>query len=290
MCVLYYDRGMINKTIKFAYFGTPQFAAGILDELEKAGFVPSVVVAAPDKPRGRKLVITPPETKVWAQKRNIPVLQPEKLRDTEFQPALKDFGCDIFVVAAYGKLIPKAVIEMPPHGTINVHPSLLPRLRGASPVQSAILSEDETGTTIMMIDEEMDHGAILAQETLNGISWPPKESVLEEALIKQGGHLLALVLPEYIAGNIEPQEQDHSLATFTQKITKEDGLIDPENGDAETNYRKYCAFEKWPRTYFFKDDKRVIITDASFQDGNFVVNKVLPEGGREITWKEFLKK
>lgn len=275
----------MKHNVKFAFFGTPQFAVEILNELEKRGLLPSLVVAAPDKPRGRKLVITPPETKVWADARGIPVFQPETLKNLESGILNQEF--DVFVVAAYGKLIPKEVLDLPKLGTLNVHPSLLPRLRGASPIQSAILYEEKTGTTIMLVDEEMDHGDILAQEELSGIAWPPRADILESALVEQGGRMLAEVLPKFIRGEINPRPQEHHLATFTQKIKKEDGLIDL-NGDPETNYRKFCAFLLWPRTYFFKE-KRVIITDAEFTDGAFIVKKVLPEGGREILYSEFLK-
>jgi len=278
---------MKNNSLKFAFFGTPEFAVGILNELEKRGFLPSLVISAPDKPRGRKLIITPPETKVWATERNIPVLQPEKVGDLKFE--IENLKFDAFVVAAYGKIIPKKILDIPRLGTLNVHPSLLPRLRGASPLQSAILLEDKTGTTIMMVDEEMDHGDILAQEELKDISWPPRIDVLETVIQKQGGEMLADVLEKIAMGEIKAIPQEHEKATFTKKIEKEDGQIDPE-GDPEINYRKFCAFLHWPRTYFFQNEKRVIITEAELADGKFIIKKVLPEGRKEMSYEEFLKR
>ncbi|MCI0542427.1 methionyl-tRNA formyltransferase, partial [bacterium] len=128
---------MKNKEPQFIFFGTPDFAVGVLEELEKKGLLPSFVVTAPDKPKGRGLVLTPPPVKVWAEARGIKILQPEKL-DQNFIAELKKYSWDLFVVAVYGKIIPKEILLLPKHGALNVHPSLLPRLRGASPIQSAI--------------------------------------------------------------------------------------------------------------------------------------------------------
>jgi methionyl-tRNA formyltransferase len=279
-----------NLPTKFAFFGTPQFAVGVLDELEGAGILPSLVVTAPDKPRGRKLVITPPEVKVWAQERNIPILQPEKL-DSSF--VLPDSSFDVFVVVAYGKIIPKNILEIPRLGALNVHPSLLPLLRGASPIQSAILTEDKTGVSIMLIDEEMDHGPIVAQKEYACAGWPPKASELEIALAKLGGEMLLETLQKFVAGEITPTPQDHSKTTYCKKIQKEDGLLNLEDS-AEENFRKTQAFNVWPRAYFFKEingkKMRIIITDAATENGKFIIKKVLPEGQNETNYEEFLKR
>jgi methionyl-tRNA formyltransferase len=281
-----------KNSVKFVFFGTPQFAVGVLDELEKKGFVPSLVVTAPDKPRGRKLIVTPPEVRVWAQKRNIPVLQPEKL-DRTFDFQLSAF--DVFLVVAYGKIIPKSILEIPKHGTLNVHPSLLPRLRGASPIQSAILTEEKTGVSIMLLDEEMDHGPIVAQKEYacsKDICWPPKASELEPALAKLGGKMLADTLPRYVEGEITPVPQDHSQATFTKKIQKEDGLLNLSD-DGLKNFRKIQAFNVWPRAYFFEEisgkKMRIIVTDAAIENEKLIIKKVLPEGQKETSYAEFLK-
>ncbi len=280
---------MEKQPIKFAFFGTPPFAVGVLDELEKAGLLPALVVTAPDKPRGRKLVVTSPEVKMWAQKRNIPVLQPEKL-DPLFLLPYSLF--DVFVVVAYGKIIPKEILALPKHGTLNVHPSLLPRLRGSSPIQSAILTEEKTGVTIILLDEELDHGPIVAQKEYSSAHWPPKASELEFALAKLGGEMLAETLRKFVAGEIPPAEQDHASATYCKKIKKEDGLLDL-GGDGVENFRKIQAFNVWPRAHFFTElhgkKIRVIVTDAELRDNKLIIKKVLSEGQNETSYEEFLR-
>lgn len=278
------------------FFGTPQISVFVLEELKKAGIVPALVVTAPDKPRGRKMIITPPEAKVWAQAEGIPVLQPQKIADeflAELESRAPQGGWDVFIVAAYGKLLPQKLLDMPKHEVVNVHPSLLPRLRGATPIRGAILADEkETGVTIMIIDAEMDHGPILAQKKINIAEWPPHASGLEETLAKEGGALLAEVLPKWLKGEIEPQEQDHDKATFTKKIKKEDGLIDL-NDDPYQNLLKIRAYEGWPGAYFFtkKGDReiRVKIMDAKLADGALEITRVIPEGKKEMSYEEFQK-
>ena len=281
------------SNLNIAFFGSPQFAVDVLDSLKKNGIIPNLVVTQPDKPAGRKLLLTPPEAKVWAEENGTSVFQPETLKDEEIVQALTDEGpWDIFIVAAYGKIIPRAVLDIPKHGTLNVHPSLLPKLRGASPLQSAILGENKTGVSIMLLDEKMDHGPILAQEKTLVDIWPPKASELEKTTGIQGGNMLAEIIPQWVAGEIKPQEQDHSAATFTQKITKQDGLINL-NDDPEKNFRKIQAFDIWPRTYFFteRNDKkiRIVITDAEFTEEKLIIKKVIPEGKKEMDYEIFLK-
>jgi methionyl-tRNA formyltransferase len=283
---------MKNDPIRFVFFGTPVFAVGVLDELEKHKIVPSLIIATPDKPRGRKLIVTPPEVKVWAEKRAIPVFQPQKLDETAVQK-LKAENAELFIVAAYGKLIPKSILEIPKHGSLNVHPSLLPKLRGASPIQSSILTEDKTGVTIMLVDEEMDHGPIVAQKEFFELPWPPKASALQAALAKIGGEMLVEVLPKYIRGEIVPKPQAHTGVTYTKKIEKTDGLIDLLD-DAEKNFRKIQAFDIWPRAHFFRESRgkkmRVIVVDAEMRDKKLIITKVLPEGQNEMTYEEFLRR
>src|SRR3989344_3166071 len=155
-----------TQSPSFVFFGTPEFAVVVLDELKEHGLTPSLIVTAPDKKRGRKLLLTPQPVKIWAEKNNISILQPEKL-DSHFIQGLQHTTYDLFIVAAYGKIIPKSILSLPRHGALNVHPSLLPAFRGASPIQSAILYANITGTTIMLMDEVLDHGHIVAQETLD---------------------------------------------------------------------------------------------------------------------------
>lgn len=283
----------ITSHPRFAFFGTPEFAAIILDELAMKGFVPAVVVTAPDAPKGRKLVLTPSEVKVWAAARNIPVLTPKSLRDGTFRALIAPYDCELFIVAAYGKIIPKDILEIPKHGTLNVHPSLLPKFRGPSPVESAILSSEAgTGVTIMLLDEELDHGPIVAAEEYTRAPWPPKGSALTEALAHNGGRLLATVIPDWIHGLIFPAPQKHDNATFTKKITKEDGLIELSD-DPLLNYKKILAYDGWPGAYFFVEHKerriRVRITEAHLEHGNLILDRVVPEGKKEMPYEAFLR-
>ena len=280
-----------TQSPSFVFFGTPEFAVVVLDELKEHGLTPSLIVTAPDKKRGRKLLLTPQPVKIWAEKNNISILQPEKL-DSHFIQGLQHTTYDLFIVAAYGKIIPKSILSLPRHGALNVHPSLLPAFRGASPIQSAILYADITGTTIMLMDEVLDHGHIVAQETLD-MPLPIKRLTLEKALAHLGGKLLAQIIPQWIDGNLHAHEQKHAAATYTQKIKKVDGLFELE--EIKTNpkelYRKFCAYDGWPSLYFFikKDDKnlRVIVKEASFENSAFVIKKVLPEGKTLMSWNEF---
>lgn len=277
---------------RFIFFGTPRFAAIVLDALEAKGYLPALVVTAPDKPKGRRLVVTPSEVKIWAQQRHIPVLTPEKLRDGSFLAGLKKADGDLFIVAAYGKIIPKSVLDMPRHGTLNVHPSLLPKFRGPSPVESAILSDEtQTGVTIIVLDLEVDHGPIVAKREHVVADWPPKGSELADDLARLGGALLAESIPHWIATH-HAEPQDDARATFTKKITKEDGMIDLA-GDPRTNYKKVRAFDEWPGTYFFTERNgkriRVRITDASLSNNVFTITRVVPEGKKEMSYADFLR-
>jgi len=276
--------------MKFVFFGTDFFATIILEELQKAGFTPDLIVTAPDKPQGRKLLLTPPPVKVWAEKNNIKFIQPEKLSKKSFS----GITWDLFIVASYGLIIPREIINLPKHKTLNVHPSMLPKLRGASPIETAILEENETGVTIIRIDEKMDHGPIVAQKGVH--SWTtgtlPSTTELEKLLAHSGGSLLTESIPDWISGNISEQEQEHEFATYTKKITKEDGLIDLTDSP-EKNYRKIQAYKGWPRSYFFikhnQKEKRIIITDAKFTNNKLELINVIPEGGKEISFADFQK-
>ncbi|OGG52603.1 hypothetical protein A3H16_04225 [Candidatus Kaiserbacteria bacterium RIFCSPLOWO2_12_FULL_53_8] len=277
---------------KFAFFGTPGLSVIVLDELEAAGFIPSVVVTSPDEKKGRGLKLTPPPVKVWAEARDITVLQPEHLDDS-FIHQLRANDHELFIVVAYGKILPRTVLGIPRRGVLNVHPSLLPRLRGPSPVRSAILNDERAvGVTIMLLDGETDHGPIIAQKKLTPANWPTRALELEEILIREGGTLLAQILPEWIAGTIEAHEQNHDIATYCEKIEKEDGLLDL-SADPYKNLLKIRAYEGWPGTHAFfeRNDKkiRVGILDAHIENEGLVIDKVKPEGKREMSYEEFLR-
>jgi len=276
------------------FFGTPRFAVYTLQSLEEAGILPDVVVTAPDKPAGRGLQLKEPPVKEWALARDIPVLQPANLKEeSEAMNLIRNSEWDIFIVSAYGKLLPKDILALPKYGTLNVHPSLLPRFRGASPIESQILADErETGVTIMLMDEEMDHGPILAQASVTPEEWPLKARVLEEMLATIGGELLAETLVPYMGQKIPLEPQDHSKATLTKKIEKADGEISLAD-DPYQNYLKYCAYDGWPGVFFIYEKNagqkiRVKITDAEYKNGVFTPLKVIPEGKKEIPYQTFL--
>jgi methionyl-tRNA formyltransferase len=277
---------------RFVFFGTPDIAASALDELEHAGYVPRAVVTAPDKPQGRGLALAASPVKSWALARGIEVLQPEKI-DSNVLQNVRMSEAELFIVVAYGSILPQALLDIPPRGTINIHPSLLPRFRGPSPVRSAILADERTtGVSVMLLDEKMDHGPLLAQKTVEVSEWPPRASAFEHTLVREGARLLATILPSYLSGDIVPQEQNHDVATYCTKIEKEDGLLDM-SADPHTNLLKIRAYEGWPGTYtyFLRGAKkiRVAILDAHIDDKALVIDKVKPEGKNEMPYTDFLR-
>ena len=218
----------MNK-IKIIFFGTPEFAWIILDKLLKQdNFEIVAVVTALDKPTGRKQILTPPPAKVLAEKNNIPVLQPAELNN-EFIENLKKYQADLMVTAAYGKIIPKEILDLFHERSLNVHPSLLPKYRGASPIQTALLNgDDKTGVTIMLMDEKMDHGSIVSSVKVSSIK-DKKFTELHDKLAKFGAELLIKTIPDYLSGKIIPVEQEHEKATFCKIIKKQNGEINWNN-------------------------------------------------------------
>lgn len=296
-----------SSQLLFVFFGTGEIAVGALNELENANLLPALIVTAPDKPQGRKLVLTPPPAKMWATEHGIEILQPEKL-DAEFisslEPRTSHLEANLFVVVDYGKFLPKALLELPEHGVINMHPSLLPRLRGPSPIRSAILQDEKTtGVSIMKVDAKMDHGPIIAQRKVDVSGWhgspersgggPPRGRDLDALLAREGGKLLAEIMPHWVGGDIEPQEQNHDVATYSSMVKKEDGLLDLQNGDPYQNLLKIRAFDGWPGTYAFFDKNgkqiRAKILDAHLENGTLVIDTVKPEGKKDIPFSDFTK-
>lgn len=280
------------SNINFVFFGASKFSLIILDKLIENGYIPDFVVTTPDKPKGRKNVITPPLVKISAQKYNLKIIQPEKLSHLDIEcPS----GFDLFIVASYGKIIPKNILDIPKHGTLNVHPSLLPKFRGPSPIQSFILSgEKETGVTIMLMDEQIDHGPLVAQQEYQGETSTLNAKQMEEKLAELGGQMLADTIPKWINGEIKATKQNNSQATFTEKITKEDGLVDLEKDNPKKIYRKFLAFQPWPGVYYFTEKNnqmiRVIITDMELSpSGELKLKKIKPEGKNEMKYDDFLK-
>ena len=272
------------NNLDFVFWGTPKVASETLEILKNNGYIPSLIVSAPDKPVGRKMIVTPPPVKIWAKENDILCIQPEKL-DKEFTNKLREKNFDLSIVVAYGKIMPEEILNLPEMGSINIHFSLLPKYRGASPVESAILNgEEKTGVSIQKMEYKMDSGPIIAMEETK-IDKNEKAEELKTRLTYIGGNLLTRTIPEFISGKIQPIPQEENEATFSKKIKKEDGLIDLEENPIK-NYNKFRAYAKWPRTFFFKDGKRIIITKAKLENEKFIIEKVIPEGKKEVSFTD----
>ena len=282
-----------NYKPSFLFFGTGEIAVGVLNELERSNQLPSLIVTSPDKPAGRGSILTPSPVKVWALERGIDILQPEKL-DEIFCAQLQATGYKLFIVVDYGAFLPKKLLAIPERGTLNMHPSLLPRLRGPSPIRSAILNDEkEIGVSVMLVDEKMDHGPIVAQRKVVVLEWPMRGRELDLLLAREGGKLLSEMIPLWFDGAIEAREQNHDVATFSQMFSKEDGLLDLVHGDPYKNLLKIRAFEGWPGTYSFfeRGDKRIRtqIFDARLVGKKLLLERVKPEGKQEMSYEEFAR-
>jgi methionyl-tRNA formyltransferase len=289
----------MNKEIKFAFFGGEPLAVSSLEKLTNAGLSPSLIVCNPDRPSGRGQKLTPPPTKQWAVDAGIEVFQPTSYKDDTAKERLTAEPWDLFVVVAYNFILPEWLLQIPKHGVVNMHPSLLPKLRGASPIRTAILENtpEDVGVTIMLMDKEMDHGPILEQEQLplTEQNWPMSGPLLDKKLAKLGGELLAEVLPAWVDGEIAPQEQDHTMATNCHKLKKEQAelAIDPFNlpaGEAGRHaWRVINAFTGIGDAYFIHQGKRVKIKQAEFAGGKIRLLRVTPEGKQEMDFASYLR-
>ena len=250
---------------KILFMGTPEFAVPSLDMILKQGFAVIGVVTQPDRPKGRGKPLTPPPVKRFAEAHGLPVLQPERVRTAEFLEHFGRLAPDLVVVAAVGQILPKEMLERPRLGCINVHPSLLPRYRGAAPLNWTIIrGEVQTGVTIMQMDEGMDSGDILLQEeTPVG----PCETVgeLHDRLAVRGAQLLLDVIGMLEKGAIRRVPQDHAAATFAPRLKKEDGLI-RWDADAPSIVRLIRGLSPSPCAYTFLDGKMMRIFDALEKD------------------------
>jgi methionyl-tRNA formyltransferase len=233
---------------RIVFFGTPSFALPPLETLTRGCDEVAAVVTQPDreKGRGRKVVSSP--VKEVALQKGLPILQPEKVKEVLFQERLRGFGADLFVVAAYGQILPKAVLSLPKYGAVNIHASLLPKYRGSAPIAWAILNgEKKTGITTMLMDEGMDTGDILLQAETPILQDETTET-LQDRLASLGAHVLAETLEKMKKGEIRPAPQDHSKATYAPMLRKEDGRI-RWTKEAEEIDRQVRAFHPWPGAY-----------------------------------------
>lgn len=305
-----------QEKINTIFFGTSEFSIHVLEQLIQRGITPTAIVTVADRPAGRKMELTPPPLKVWATEHNITYFQFEKLKEENTVATLKSLEADVFIVASYGKIIPEVILSIPKHGALNIHPSLLPKLRGATPLQTSIMQDMQyTGVSIIQMDKEMDHGPIVAMHEEEVTPWPQTYPELEKYLAIKGADILADTVEDYISGKLALTEQAHENATYTKKIEKQDGLISLDDlvGDAGWNtFLKYNAFygHGGPSLFFFArkndagdsakenlgggvttgTDIRVKIKEVSWNTAleTMEILRVIPEGKKEMSWKDFL--
>lgn len=291
------------------FMGSPDFALPTLRALAKQHELVGVVTQ-PDRPAGRGRDLKPPPVKREAGRLSSPVVQLETLKSDSARSRLAEWEPAVIVVAAYGQILPTAVLELPPHGCLNVHASLLPRWRGAAPIQAAILHGDsEAGVTIMKMDEGIDTGPLLAQSR-TAIGSQETGGELGERLAQMGAELLLETLPSYVTGELEPVPQDDQEATYAPMLAKKDGALDFRQS-ADRLARKVRAFNPWPGTYFYWGRRRIAVHQASTEasqelaepgtgstasgwpavhcrDGLLVLRNLQPAGKRAMSGQAFL--
>lgn len=302
--------------IRLVFMGTPDLARTVLSALaEDARFQVLAAVVQPDKPTGRGLQLTPPPVKVEALARGIPVLQPLKAREPGFLDQLRALGPDLIAVAAYGQILPQALLDIPKHGCLNVHTSLLPRWRGAAPIQWAVAEGDaESGVTIMRMEAGLDTGPMIA-EVRAPIGAAETGQTLHDRLATLGGALLCDTIPRYVAGELPLRAQPTEGVTYARKITKDDGRIDWRQ-PARILDQRLRAFTPWPGAFAFLPAEpksrllkihaavpvasstsdgpgTVIATEkgglvVACGEGALCLTEVQPEGGRRMGSEQFL--
>lgn len=303
----------MSKKIKTVFMGTPDFALPSLQSLlEDSDFEVVAAVTQEDKKKGRKQEPAVPPVKQLAQKHNIPVFQPGKIKDNkEFLELMRSLKPDLLVVVAYGQILPEELLEMPGYGAVNVHASLLPKYRGASPIEAALLNGDsETGVTIMKMSKKLDAGDILDIAKLP-IDEKDDAETLTAKLSLLGGKILPYVLKDLVEGEIHPIPQDHSKATFCHKITKEDGFIDLKKLTARQILNRLRAYTPWPSISIALEGKRLKLLEMDIEEklalpagaareiskgsiafgtkqGVIIPHKVQLEGKKIMTVQEFL--
>ena len=291
---------MTNTSKTIIFFGTEDFSLYSLQALVEAGFSIGAVVTKPDTARGRGKKMTAPAVKVFAEAHNIPVWQPTKL--SEIIDAIKAFDRPAGVLVSFGKIIPESVIELFSPGVINVHPSLLPKYRGPSPIESAIINRDsKTGVTLMQLAKAMDAGPIYYQVPY-ALDQTETRPELYELLGQLGANILIQQLPAILDGSLVPEQQDNDAATYCQLLSKNDSILDPRTttpGQAEARIRAHLGF---PRTRLAIGPYEVIVTkahavmtktaplDIECQNGAFLsIDEVVAPSGRTMDGAAFLR-
>jgi len=263
----------MHKMTKIVFMGSPDFAVPSLRALAQHYEIAGIVTQ-PDRPSGRGRELKPPAVKLLALDLGLSIIQPEKLRQSDAMEQLRLWAPDLIVVAAFGQILRPDVLALPPRGCVNVHASLLPRGRGAAPIQAAILNGDtETGVTIMQMDKGVDTGAMLSQRAIK-IADEDTGGTLFEKLSVLGADLLIETLPRYLSGELQPQPQDESKATYAPMLKKEDGLLDFTR-PAEELVQRVRAFNPWPGTFFEWNGGLLKVHRAHAEAGNAPAGKKL---------------
>lgn len=271
--------------MRLIFMGSPEFAVPPLEHLILNHYQVAAVYTQPDKPagRGRSLVSTPVKKAAIAHK--LPVIQPASLKDAEAIAQLAGFHPDIIVVAAFGQILPRSVLDLPSHGCINLHPSLLPRFRGASPVASAILAGDDfTGVSVMLMDKGLDTGPILARAQIP-ISALDTTGSLTDKLSLIAAQLLLEVLPHWLRGELTPQPQNEAEATYSAPISKEEGEIN-WHLPAVDIWRRVRAYHPWPGCYTIWHGRQLRIIEAVSLpgEGTLEIGQVIAMGGEKAAF------
>lgn len=267
----------MREEMKLVFMGTPDFAAGALKAIVEAGYEVSAVVTQPDKPKGRGKEVQFPPVKEYALLQGIPVLQPARIKAPEAIAELKQYEADVYVVAAFGQLLSKEVLEIPRFGCLNIHASLLPKYRGAAPIAWAVLNGDEkTGVTIMQMDEGMDTGDILLQREIPIAADETADSLFDKLMIL-GGQAIVETLPLLGTNQLLPVKQREEDATHVGKLSKDFGHILWQE-PAEVIERKVRGLNSWPSAYTFFRGKRLKVWEASVQKNRDDEEKGFPAG------------
>lgn len=294
-------------------WGTPQLTVAIAESLLSWANI-THVITTPDTPQGRKKILTPSPLKIFAQEHNIPVFSPEKLNTPETISLLQGLEADIWLVIAYGKIIPQNILDIMPNKVLNIHPSLLPQYRGPAPIQASLRNGDKTtAVSLMQLDQLMDHGPIIAQQTIH-ISPTDTYIELEQKIIQTSTILLLEYLPPFLAGQITPKPQDDTQASIVSMVQKQDGQINWQQHNAQDIINLYRAYINWPQVYtYLNTGKKVIFEQIQFQvnqskklqaghwqldqqnnqliigtiDGNIAITQLKIEGKNSIDPKSF---
>lgn len=267
-----------EKDLEIAFMGTPQIGADILSGLIDSGLKFSAVITRPDRPKGRSDIPSESPVKIVAKKHNLPVYQPENKE--ELTKIMKELKPDLGVIAAFGMIIPEEALNLPKHGLINFHPSLLPLYRGPAPVAAPILAGDsKTGVTVIKVSKGMDEGDILGQEEIplpKTITAPE----LENALSKLGARMLVTLIPKYVSGELSLKPQDHKKATYTHLVKKRDGQINFSISRAEDIEKAERAYTPWPGVYTFWNSKKLDLYELTVIESDLSPGSVAQKNGQ----------